>query len=437
MREDGLKRDFVRYAAYNVCGMIGLSCYVLADTFFISLRLGVKGLTALNLAIPVYDLVHGCGLMFGMGGAAKYAVYREQGETERADQCFSRSLCAMAGVAVFFVAAGLFLSGRLTALLGADDEVFRMTKTYLRVILVCSPAFMANDVLLCFVRNDGNPGLSMAAMLTGSISNIVLDYVFLFPLAMGMLGAVSATALAPVISICVLSRHRVTKRNQFHFVRGRSSPGMTGKIISLGLPSLVTEAASGIVMLFFNFLVLNAQGNIGVAAYGVIANLSLVVASVHTGIAQGMQPILSRVCGQGDRKGMGRLLRYAVTTTLILSGCIYVFLLASADAVVGAFNREQSAKLQEIAVTGLKLYFLAAPFAGFNVVASAYFMSTERALPAQAVSTSRGFIVILPMAFLMSRLLKMEGIWLSYPMTECLVAMMAMLLCKRASAKGK
>ena len=88
-----------------------------------------------------------------------------------------------------------------------------MTKTYLQVILLFSLAFMTNDSLLCFVRNDGNTQLSMAAMLTGSLSNIVLDYVFIFPFHMGIFGAVLATGLAPVISLGVLSGHWISKKN--------------------------------------------------------------------------------------------------------------------------------------------------------------------------------------------------------------------------------
>ena len=78
MKEKILVRQFARYVSLNICGMIGLSCYILADTYFVSKGLGANGLTALNLAIPVYSLIHGSGLMFGMGGATKYSIYRGQ-----------------------------------------------------------------------------------------------------------------------------------------------------------------------------------------------------------------------------------------------------------------------------------------------------------------------------------------------------------------------
>ena len=103
------------------------------------------------------------------------------------------------------MAVGLLFAGDIVRLFGGAGNVFTMAQTYLRVILLFCPAFLMNNVLLCFVRNDGAPQLSMAAMIGGSLSNVVLDWVFIFPCGMGIFGAVFATGLAPLISICILS----------------------------------------------------------------------------------------------------------------------------------------------------------------------------------------------------------------------------------------
>ena len=436
MKTETLLREFFQYVLLNICGMIGLSCYILADTFFISNGLGANGLTALNLAIPIYSFIHGSGLMLGMGGATKYSICRGQKDYKNVDSAFSNTICIMSIWAVIFVLTGIFFSEKLTKLLGADNDVFQMTKTYLQVILLFAPAFMANDILNCFVRNDGNPKLSMIGMLTGSFSNIVLDYIFIFPLNMGILGAVFATGLAPLISLAVLSRHWLTKQNQFHFVGITPSFRMTGNIISLGVPSFITEMASGIVIIAFNAIILHLRGNIGVAAYGVVANLSLVVISIYTGIAQGTQPILSRVYGYGDCESQKQILKYALRTMLVISCGIYLIFLLSANPIVSIFNKEQNIQLQQIAETGLKLYFIAVPFVGFNIMMSLYFTSIEKALPAQIVSLSRGLLVIIPMACFLSSFLKMTGIWLSFPITECLVSLAGIALYIK-SERGK
>lgn len=227
-------RDFVKYSSLNVLGMIGLSCYILADTFFVSKGLGTNGLAALNLAIPIYSFIHGCGLMIGIGGGTKYAIQKNQGDQDTTNRIFTHGIYLAILFSVFFVFIGLFFSAQIVTLFGANEGVFAMTKTYTQVILLFSPAFLMNNVLLCFVRNDGAPQLAMAAMIGGSLSNILLDYVFIFPFHMGIFGAVFATGLAPIISMVILSPHFIKKRNHFHFAKCQWNGITLGGILSSG-----------------------------------------------------------------------------------------------------------------------------------------------------------------------------------------------------------
>lgn len=428
MKNHTCLKEFVRYGVLSVLGMIGLSCYILADTYFIAKGLGARGLAALNLAIPVYSFVNGSGLMLGMGGATKYAVCRGQHERKRLNSIFTNTVYAAVIVAMIFMLTGLFFSEEVTTLLGANAEVFTMTNTYLKVILLFAPAFILNDILVCFVRNNGNPRLSMLAMLCGSFSNIILDYVFIFPLKMGIFGAVLATGLAPIISMLILARHWISGRNDFHLEKARPQRVMMQSILSLGLPSFITELSSGIVMIAFNTIIMGLTGNTGVAAYGVVANLSLVMVAIYTGIAQGMQPLVSRAYGQGDTANRKQVLHYAITAMLVLSGIIYLVIFMLADPIADIFNSQHNAQLQDVATFGLKIYFTGVAFVGFNIIMSMYFAATDKALPAQIVSLLRGLILILPMAFLLSALLGITGVWLAVPVTEGLVAGIAFIL---------
>lgn len=421
-------REFLKYSSLNVLGMIALSCYILADTFFVSKALGADGLAALNLAIPVYSFINGSGLMIGMGGGIKYSIVKSQGAAQRADQIFTDSAVLTAVIAACFFLTGLLVSGPLALLLGADGTVYEMTRTYLQVILLFAPMFMTNNLLLCFIRNDGAPQLSMAAMITGSLSNVVLDYVFMFPFGMGIFGAVLATGLAPVISILVLSPYLLRRKNQFHLRKCRISGRLALGIFSSGLPSLITEVSSGIVMIVFNTIILGLAGNTGVAAYGVIANLSLVVMSIYTGISQGIQPLLSSGYGTGNRRKTQSVLRYALFSAVIISVLVYVCVFFGADPIAAVFNSEQNTTLQSIAVTGLKIYFTACVFAGFNIILSVYFTSTENALPAHIISILRGFVVIIPMAFLLSAAAQLPGVWAAFPATELIVSLIGAML---------
>lgn len=421
--KENVFREYLKYMLLNVLGMLGLSCYILADTYFVSAGLGNRGLTALNLAIPVYSFIHGTGLMLGMGGATRYSMLKSQEQEKRKNLVFSNTVMLYAVFSVLYVFTGIFCADQITVLLGADEAVFSMTRAYLKTLLQFSPAFLLNETLLCFVRNDGAPQLSMAAMLGGSFSNIILDYVFIFIFDMGIFGAVLATCFAPLISIGILSPFFIKKKNQFHFVRCRMERRTVGYIFSSGIPSLIAELSSGIVMIVFNGIILGIQGNIGVAAYGVIANLSLVVIAVYTGIAQGIQPIVSRDYGSGNRKNTGKVFRYAVYTVLLLSAVIYLGMFFGTEAVTAIFNSEGNLELQKMAEEGLKLYFTACPFAGFNIILSVYFTSTDKAKPANMISILRGFVIIVPMAFLMAAAGKMTGLWMAFPVTEFLVVL--------------
>ena len=428
MKEKSCFKDFMKYSSLNVLGMLGLSCYILADTFFVSKALGSNGLTALNLAIPIYSFINGSGLMIGMGASTKYSIFKSQGNKEKANETFTNATILTAFIASIFLLIGIFGSGFLIELLGADNTVFEIGKTYLQVILLFAPMFMNNNLLLCFIRNDGAPQLSMAAMIGGSLSNIILDYVFMFPLGMGIFGAAFATGLAPVISILILLPFLLKKNNQFHLKKCRLSRKLSLEIFSSGLPSLITEVSSGIVIIIFNTIILNISGNIGVAAYGVIANLSLVVIAIYTGIAQGIQPILSSNYGAKNKKNISDTLKYAMTTVFIISVCIYLCIFFGAEIIVQIFNNEQNEILQNIAVTGLKIYFLACVFAGFNIVISVYFTSISYPTPAHIISILRGFILIIPIAFILSNLGGIIGVWLVFPSTELIVALIGIVL---------
>ena len=423
--------DFARYASLNVLGMIALSCYILADTFFVSLGMGADGLAALNLAIPVYSFIHGCGLMVGMGGGTRYSIRKNQGDGDSANRAFTGAVYLVIGFAVIFLALGILCPGPLARLLGADGAVFGMTATYLRVILLFSPAFLTNNLLLCFVRNDGAPQLAMAGMITGSLSNVVLDYLFIFPLGLGIFGAALATGFAPLIARGLPAAGFVRRKPRFRPVRSRPQPRLLAAICSAGVPSLITEVSSGVVIIAFNAILLGLQGNVGVAAYGVIANLSLVVIAIFTGISQGLQPLLSARYGAGRREELGILLRYALVSAVVISAVIYAVIFVFAGPTAAIFNSEANPLLQSLAEYGLRIYFIACPFAGCNVILSVYFTSVERPVPGQILSLLRGFAVILPMAFALAALFGLTGVWAAFPATELLVSLVGVVFCRR------
>lgn len=424
-------QEFGKYVSQSVLSQLGVSCYILADTYFISKGVGADGLTALNLAIPVFSVMNGCGFMLGIGSGTKYGIMKGTGNEKRGDVLFASSLCVVTVLAVIFMLIGLLAADPITVLVGANAEVYDMTRTYLQVILLFSPMFMINNLLGAMIRNDGNTSLAMTAMLSGCLFNIVFDYIFVFPMGLGLFGAVLATAVAPIISILILLQHFVKKKNQFRLIRVRPDVRLVASAAGLGVPSLVTEVSSGLVIAVFNLLILGLAGNVGVAAYGVVANISIVVIAIYNGIAQGVQPLLSREYGRSQEKNVHRFLSWAMMLTVILAMVIYVGIYWNADVIAMIFNSGRDMDLQRIAVEGLKIYFTACPFVGANILLAIYFAATDQAAPAQMISLLRGLIVIIPLAFIMANVAGLTGVWMTFPLTELVVCVVAYGLYKK------
>ena len=420
--------EFRRYAAPGVLGMIGISCYILADTFFVAKGTGSLGLAALNIAIPAYNLMNGLGLMVGVGGATHYSLCRAQGDAAEADRTFTHTLLLGLCIALVFVLTGTFGVVPLSRLLGANAETLDMTAVYLRLLLCFAPFFVTNNIMIAFVRNDGEPGRAMAGMIAGSLFNIVFDWVFIFPCGLGMFGAALATGASPLVSLLVLSGHLRRPSRGFHLRRERLRPRLLPRICAPGLSSLVSELASGITLLLINLVLLRIAGNTAVAAYGVIANLALVESAIFTGLSTGVQPLISR-SAEADRR---RLLHWTVTTALVISALMYVLVFVFASPITAVFNSEHDPALAACAVPGLRIYFAGFLAACINIIAAAYFSAAGQASRGFIISLVRSIIAIPPVLFALSALLGVTGVWLTFPAVEALACVLSLLLILRS-----
>ena len=410
--------------------MVGLSCYILIDTLFISLALGAPGLAALNLSISVFSIISGVGQMIGIGGGTDFSL--RLGEGKDANAAFRAALvCSAAASAVFFL-IGLFFSRPLSLLLGADQITLDMTNTYVKITLLFAPCHILNATLQAFVRNDGAPKLAMASMLTSSAANIVLDYLFMFPFQMGMFGAVLATGLSALLSILVLSVFLFSPRCSLRLSRNHASLHEMLRLLSYGLSALIGELASAFSLLAFNLILMRIGGYVSVAAYGIIANAALVASAIFTGVGQGMQPLASKAYGCRDQAALARLKRYTQHAVLYMGILLFAFVYAFASPIASVFNHESNPQLQTIAQTGLRLYFSGYLFAGFNIVASAYLSAMSRAVHALVISLLRSCMLLIPVVWIMSCLLLISGVWLSFPVTEAIVCLFAVLFFRHA-----
>ena len=430
-----LTKQFFKYVSQNIFGLLGTSCYILADTYFIAQAAGTDGVTLLNLCLPIYNLIFAFGSMIGLGAATRYAILRAQGDA-RAQRYFSNAVFCVCILAVPFVLAGIFCPDGLLRLMGGDAGIVALGENYARIFLLFTPFFMCNYVVASFVRNDGAPSLAMVATLSGSLFNVVFDYIFIFPMGLGLPGAALATAISPILSIAVCSAHFIKKSNTITFVRKAPSVRLLAQSCQLGISGFVGELSSGVTTTVFNFLLLRLAGNVAVAAYGVVANFALVATAIFNGVAQGAQPLVSQCYGKNEMAGARKLLLLGCGTALGLAALLYGVVFGYTDALTALFNSENSALMAEFAHSGMRIYFVGYFFAGCNIVAAGYLGAVNRPAEASITSLCRGMVAIVVCSLVLSALFGMNGVWAAFPVSEAITLALTVFLLKRKAGRA-
>lgn len=430
-----LTKQFFKYVSQNIFGLLGTSCYILADTYFIAQAAGTDGVTLLNLCLPIYNLIFAFGSMIGLGAATRYAILRAQGDA-RAQRYFSNAIFSVCILAVPFMLVGIFRPDGLLRLMGGDADIVALGMNYARIFLMFTPFFMCNYVVASFVRNDGDPSLAMVATLSGSLFNVVFDYIFIFPMGLGLPGAALATAISPILSIAVCSAHFIKKSNTITFVRKAPSVRLLAQSCQLGISGFVGELSSGVTTTVFNFLLLRLAGNVAVAAYGVVANFALVATAIFNGVAQGAQPLVSQCYGKNEMAGARKLLLLGCGTALGLAALLYGVVFGYTDALTALFNSENSALMAAFAHSGMRIYFVGYFFAGCNIVAAGYLGAVNRPAEASITSLCRGMVAIVVCSLVLSALFGMNGVWAAFPVSEAITLALTVFLLKQKAERA-
>ena len=260
--------------------MIGLvfnSVYWIVDGVFIGVRLGSNALAAAGVAVPAVELHIAISTAVTAGACVLVSGRLAVDDREGAVSAFNTCMMAQGAVVLFIVFAGNVWIDQMVAMLGATPEIHDMTATYLRYVLTFSPLLIFSYLLDGLARNDGAPTHAMVAMTIGSLSNIVLDYVLMYPLNMGIGGAALASGIGPGVTVAIILPHFLLKKGVLRFKRVKFSFSDTLRFFRLGVPSFIMEFSIGMVTFLMNEGIIRwGYGEDGVAAYLIMGYLMLI-----------------------------------------------------------------------------------------------------------------------------------------------------------------
>lgn len=426
---------FFHYLIPSICGTMVTSIYVLADTIIIGKGIGIDAMAALNIVLPLFNIFFGTGLLFGVGGSVLMSIARGRGDEKTGNCYFSTSLLLTAVVsAVYMILFTLFLEP-IARFLGATDVTMPYVLDYAPYIIGGLAFFAFSSFLQTFVRNDGAPKLSMAAVISGGVVNVILDILFVFPLNMGMAGAALASVLGSALTTFLLLFHFRSKSNNLHFTMQGFSLSFVKQIFQNGFTSFFVEISSGIVMFVFNLQILKYIGDIGVSMYGVITNTAIVVTCLCNGINQASQPIISVNHGAGLPKRIETVKRLGLKTAFFICSVPALLGLAVPNLFTNIFLNP-NAEILALSPTAVRTYFIGFFVTGLNMFIIGYFQSTVRPKLSLLLCLSRGCILSILFVYILPPIFGIVGIWAAVPLAEFLTLLLAVCFLKSSSKKS-
>ena len=413
---------FFRFAVPQMIGLLFNSVYTSVDGVFIGHRLGREAMAAAAVAVPLIEILISVAIAAGSGAGVLIAARLGAGDREGARRLFNTAAGMLAAAGVLVALLGNLFLAPLARLLGATPEILEPACGYLWFIVTFSPFQLFSFLLGGMARNDGRPKLAMAAMILGAASNIVLDYVFMYPLNMGIRGAALATSLGPIFSVLILLPHFLRGRGMLCFAPCRPRLKDMGQILVCGVPSFIMEFSIGIVTFLYNIAITRwGYGELGLAAYLVIGYLMLIILTLFLGMAEGLQPVFSHFMATGETGRNLAMRRFAACAFLGVGAvsCLLVFTCSRWFYLVFA---PEDPELVAFAVSKSVPYFCGFFLTGFNILMISFWQATQKTGQALAVSVLRS--VALPPVLLLTLplLLGREAVWVCQSAADALTA---------------
>ena len=437
LNERSLLSQFLHFVAATVASLMVFSLYSIVDGLMVAKGVGEYAMAAVNLAVPFTNVLFSIGVIFAVGASTIIAIYLGQGQGEKANSLFSQNIVLLTCIGlVISVLVFVFLEP-FAVLLGAKGVTYQYTIDYLRGLAPFALCFIVSYNMEVLIKTDGYPRLAILTVITGCLTNCVLDYVAIFLLDWGVWGAAVATGLSQLLTCVIYLRHFVGGHNTFHFVKFRMDWSIYKRLIPLGFADGVTELCNGVMIFLFNRVILRCLGDDGLVCYTIIAYVNTLIINTMLGISQGSQPLVSYHYGKEDTAGYKKLLRYGFTAVAIMTAVIFAGVMVFAPQIAGIFLGAEKPELLGSAAGALRRYGLCYILLGSNILMGGFLTAVEQPKASISISVGRGLAFQAGALFLLAFAVGGTAIWYAPLISEALCAVMAVLFMRKFLNKTK
>ena len=431
LNKRSLLSQFLHFSAATVASLMVFSLYSIVDGLFVAKGVGEYAMSAVNLAVPFTNFMFSIAVLFAVGTSTIIAIYLGQGSRENANSLFSQNLAVLVVIGLVITALVLIFLEPFAMLLGAKDVTLEYTKDYLRGLAPFAVCFIVSYNMEILVKTDGRPTLAIVTVITGCLTNCVLDYVAIFLLDWGVWGAAFATGLSQLLTCVIYLRHFLRGHNTFHFVKFKMDWHIYKRLLPIGVADGVTELCNGVMIFIFNRVILRCLGDDGLVCYTIIAYVNTLIINTMLGISQGSQPLVSFHYGKEDAAGYRRLLRYGFAAVGVMTAVICAGVMAFAPQIAGLFLGNENPGLVADAAGALRRYGLCYLLLGGNILMGGFLTAVERPTGAICISVGRGLVFQAAALAVLAFTVGGSAIWYAPVISEAVCAVMAVWFLRR------
>lgn len=410
----------MRFTLPSIAMMIFSSIYSVVDGFFVSNFAGKAPFTAVNLIMPILQILGTVGFMFGTGGTAIVSKTYGEGDKEKANRYFSLFVYIAFGAGVLLAVLGIIFIEPIAKLLGADGELLTNCVIYATVILCALPFYVLQVMFQSFFVAAEKPKLGLFVTVSAGVTNIILDavLVLLLPQEHKLAGAALATAISQAVGGII---------PLIYFFRENSSVLRLGKThydgsavlkaCTNGSSEFMSNISMNLVGILYNKQLLAHAGEDGVAAYGVMMYVSMIFAAAFLGYTIGVAPIIGFHYGAQNHEELQGLRK----KSLVIISIFGVSMVALAELLatpVSAMFVGYDAALLEMTVSGFRIFALCFAFMGFGIFISGFFTALGDGLTSAIVAFLRTLVFQTAAILILPELIGVDGIWISVVAAE-------------------